>query len=115
MKYDYVNVRNTPVEDCQDIIKQIGGDSRNYINSKLKVAAKRKLGALRRKANKEPGVAVQIEELRVRKEAFGQGYRDYINGVNSPPCGMPNIETKYWMKGFKRSEEDYFTGESNET
>ncbi len=51
MKYEYVNVRNTPVEDCQEIIAQIESDSRNYINSKLKVAAKRKLDALRRKAS----------------------------------------------------------------
>ncbi len=51
MKYDYVNVRYTPVEDCQDIIAQIEDDSRNYINSKLKAAAKRKLDALRRKAS----------------------------------------------------------------
>ncbi|MCP4984533.1 MAG: hypothetical protein GY928_00315 [Colwellia sp.] len=51
MKYEYVNVRNTQVEDCQDIIAQIETDKRNYIGSQLKAAAKRKLAALRRKAD----------------------------------------------------------------
>ncbi len=51
MKYNYVNVRHTPVEDCQEIIAQIETDKRNYIGSQLKAAAKRKLDALRRKAD----------------------------------------------------------------
>ncbi len=64
MKYDYVNVRYTPVEHCADIITLIETDKRNYTNGDagwyanrhnadgyLKAAAKRKLAALRRKAD----------------------------------------------------------------